>query len=102
MEEGAYSRFATPMWAEKLWQDVWEALQKVVALCVLILAHWGLQLLVRVSFVSFPQDAKVEYAASAMSLLAFMVIYARLLYGMVTVFWPTPFRSRPREKEDHP
>ena len=85
---------------KKLWLDVWDALQKGVALCVLIGAHWALQLLLRASFADFPQHAKLEYLTSAMSLLAFFVIYARLLYGMVTVFWPTPFQPRRREKEN--
>jgi hypothetical protein len=87
-------------WVNKLWLDVWEALQNVGALCILIGAHWVLQMLLRISFRSFPEEAKIEYFTSAMSLLAFLVIYARLLYGMVVVFWPIAFQPKRREKED--
>ena len=74
----------------EFWQEIWRAIQRILGLCILIVAHWGLQRLLKWSFVDFHEYAKVEHLATTMSLAAFGVIYALLLWDMVTIFLPVP------------
>ena len=93
MENPDVARFPS---RSKLWSDVFEALQKAAALAVLIMVHWGLQWLLRLSFGALPEYAKVEYWASTASLLAFILIYARLLFELVVIFFPLPKSAKSR------
>jgi hypothetical protein len=56
------------------WQDISKAIQRVAGAAVLILAHWLLQLLLKRTFADFPQYAKVEYLATVMALIAFVMM----------------------------
>jgi hypothetical protein len=84
----------------QLLNEVWRAVQKAIAVAILIGVHWGLQRLLKVSFGDFAQYAKVEYFASVAALLAFLLIYGRLLFEMVTIFVALPsFQKRSSVKE---
>lgn len=83
----------------KLVDELWRAVQKVAALAVLILVHWGLQKLLGLSFGDLPEYGKVGQLATAAALLVFMLIYGRLLFEMVTIFLPLPNSSRSNGQE---
>jgi hypothetical protein len=72
----------------KLTNELWRAIQRAIAVAVLIPVHWSLQRLLRLTFGDLPEYAKVEQLAEAAALLAFLLIYGRLLFEMVAIFWP--------------
>lgn len=77
----------------ELWRNVWKATQRTVTVAILFGAHWSLDKLQDYLFASFPQFAKFQETTQAMVMLAFFLIYGRLLFEIVTIFLPMPTRK---------
>ena len=85
-----------------LWLEVWLAVQKILAACILIAAHRGLVLVLRWA------DAKISLplAESVIQIffyLAFRVIAIRLVVDAVVLLafapWLSPIEKPPERKE---
>jgi hypothetical protein len=71
--------------SRRFWGRVWLAVQRVLALILLSLVHYGLTRVLR--WVIPPSIEGLEMLGEAIVSVCFVLIYIRLAIEMVVVFW---------------
>jgi hypothetical protein len=70
----------------EFWARVWAALQRVIALALFVLAHWGLSLLFRLA--APPNLKRAFLLGEDILFVMFMIVYLYLAWGMIAAFMP--------------
>jgi hypothetical protein len=72
------------------WKKIFRALERIAGAALLMGGHWLLDLALRYTLNSLPT---VESLIKTGLLVAFIVIYIKLLYDMVCIFVTVPWRK---------